>query len=225
MGYHGAQVFLDQFRIVADGFGNRAEDHAGLGQRLFEGGGYGNRVKYCVHGNAGQFFALVQGNAQLFVGFQQLRIHFIQALWHILFALGRGIIGNRVVVDFRVADMSPVRLFHFQPATIGFEAPFQHPFRLFLYGGKAGNDVFVQAGFERVGFDFSHETVFVFPFDQLFHLVVGGRHDRRSVILSSRACALCVIGSPYWAGGWVYSICCCRSGRSLREYALQSVFG
>ena len=123
----------------------------------------------------------MQGNAQLLVGFQQFRIHFIQTLGHVFLALGRGIVGNRVVVDFRVAHVGPVRLFHLEPATVGFQTPLQHPFRLFLNAGQAGDNVFIQAGLERVGFDVCYESVLVFPFDQLVHLLVGGRHDRRSV--------------------------------------------
>lgn len=123
----------------------------------------------------------MQGNSQLLVGFQKLGIDLIKALEHVFFALGGGIVGNRVVVDFRITHMGPVWLFHLDPTTIGFEAPFQHEFRLFLDCRKAGDNVFIQTGLERIGFDFCYETVLVFPFDQLVHLLVGGRHDRRSV--------------------------------------------
>jgi len=89
VGYDGTQVFLHQFGVVPDRLGNGAENDAGLGQRLLEGGGDGDRVEDRVHGHAGEFFPLMQGNAQLFIGSQQLRIDFVQALGHVFFALGR----------------------------------------------------------------------------------------------------------------------------------------
>ena len=205
VGHHGAQVLLHQFRIIADGLGDGAENHTGFGEGLLEGGCDGNGIEYCIDGYACQLFALMQGNTQFLVGSQKFRVHFVQALGHVLLALGRGIVGNRVVVDFRVAHVCPVRLVHFKPATVGFQAPFQHPLRLFLDAGKAGDNVFIKAGFEGVGFDVCYKSVLVFPFDQLVHLGVGGRHDRRSVF-SHRGLAPLVSPAASWAAGRMSSV-------------------
>ncbi len=74
----------------------------------------------------------MQRDAQLFIGTQQFRINIIQTLGHILFAFGRRVVGDILVIDFRKVDMRPLRLFHFKPATVGFEAPFEHELGLLL---------------------------------------------------------------------------------------------
>ena len=40
VGDHGTQVFLHQLRVIPDGFGNGAEDHAGFCQWFLERGGH-----------------------------------------------------------------------------------------------------------------------------------------------------------------------------------------
>src|SRR5690554_3539207 len=142
----------------------------------------------------------VQGDAQFFIGAQQLRINVVQALGHVFFFLGRGVVRDGVVVHLREVYVGPLRLVHFQPATVGLQAPFQHELRLLLDLGQAADYVFVEAGLEGVGFYLGHESVFVFPFDQLFHLFIGGRHDRRSVILSSGAWCLSGGAGLCWPG-------------------------
>ena len=187
---YAAQVFLHQFRILLYCLGNGAEDHAGFFQRFLEGGGYRNGIEDRINRYTGQLGPFVQGDSQFFIGAQQLRINVVQALGHVFFFLGRGVVGDGIVVHLREVHVGPFRLVHFQPATVGLQAPFQHELRLLLDLGQAADYVFVEAGLEGVGFNLGHESVFVFPFDQLFHLFIGGRHDRRSVILSSGAWCL-----------------------------------
>ena len=90
--HYRAQVFFDQLRVILDRFGDGTENNAGLGQWLLERCCYGNRIEDGINSHARQLFTLVQGDAQLFVGFQQFRIHFVQALGHVFRTLGRGVI-------------------------------------------------------------------------------------------------------------------------------------
>ena len=61
-------------------FGERAEDDARLRQLRLEGGGHGDAVEHRVHRDAGQDRLLLQRNAELLVGLEQLRIDLVQAL-------------------------------------------------------------------------------------------------------------------------------------------------
>jgi len=66
--------------MVLDRIRERAEDHARFAQLCLERGSHGDAVKHRVHGHAGQQLLLVQRNAQLGIGAEDLRINFIQAL-------------------------------------------------------------------------------------------------------------------------------------------------
>ena len=180
--HHGEQVLLDQFRVFADGLGDRAEDDAGLGQLLLERGHHRNRVEHCVHGHlaggvglafdviqlarlallahAGEDFLLLQRNAQLGVGRQQFRIHLVQRLGAGL-ALGCCVVVDVVEVDLRIVDLGPGGLVHLQPATIGVEALLEHPLGLFLLGRNEADHVFRQALGGHVGLDHGLEAVLV----------------------------------------------------------------
>ena len=78
--HDGAQIFAHQVGIIADGFGDRAEDHARLVQLFLEGGGDRDGIEHRVHRHAGQQLLLGQRNAELLVGLEQLGIDFVQAL-------------------------------------------------------------------------------------------------------------------------------------------------
>ena len=151
--HHRAEIFFHQVRIFMHGFRDRHEDHAGLFQLLAERGGDGHGVENGIDGHARrlarrlarrrcgfgrtfdaqQDFRLAQRDTQLFVGFEDFLRDVVNRL--ILRAgLGRGIVIIVLVVDGRIIDHRPGRLFHGQPAAIGRQAPFEQPFRLFLLG-------------------------------------------------------------------------------------------
>ena len=113
--HDAAEVLLDQLRVRLHGFGERAEDHAGLGQPRLERGGHRDAVEHGVDRHAGQARALVQRHAELGVGLQQLRVDFLQALGRIRLGLGRRVIGDGVVIDGRVVQVRPVRFAHVAP--------------------------------------------------------------------------------------------------------------
>ena len=64
--------------MLLDGLRDQAEDHPGLGEVFLEGGGHGDGIEHCIDGDAGQCRALVQRDAELFVGLQELGIHLPQ---------------------------------------------------------------------------------------------------------------------------------------------------
>ncbi len=87
--YHGAQILAYQFRMLLHGIRKGAEDHPGFAKLLPEGGGHGHRVEHGIHGHACQRGPLVQWNAKLLIGFQQLRVNLIQTFGAILFRFRR----------------------------------------------------------------------------------------------------------------------------------------
>ena len=70
--------------MLLHGLREGAEDDAGLGQLLFEGGRYRNAIEDGVDGDAGQSRPLMQRDPELVIGFEQLGVNLIQALGPIL---------------------------------------------------------------------------------------------------------------------------------------------
>ena len=170
--HHAAQIPAHQFRMLGDGLRDGAEDDAGLGQLLAEGGGHGHRIEDRVHGHAGQHLLLVQRNAELLVGFQKLRIHLVETLRRILLRLRGRVVGNGLVVDGLVMNVRPVRLGHRPPVAIGFQAPLGHPFRLVLLGRNQPDDVLVQPRRRGVRFDVGDEAGIVLVPHQRFDVAL-----------------------------------------------------
>ena len=114
--------------------GNRHEDHAGLFQLLAEGRGNRDRIEHRIDGNAGRFacggcgfcrafdteqnFSFAQRDTELFVGFENFLRNVVNRL--ILRAgFGGGVVVVILIIDGRIIDHRPGRLFHGQPAPIG----------------------------------------------------------------------------------------------------------
>ena len=76
-----AQIFPHQLGMIADRFGDRAEDHARFAELLLERRRDRHGIEHRVDRHAGQELLLVQRNAELLVGLQQLRIDFVEARW------------------------------------------------------------------------------------------------------------------------------------------------
>ena len=145
---------------------DRAEDHAGLGQLLLEGGDHGHAIEHGVDRNArraldaGEQLLLLQRDAELGVGLEQLRIDLGEAL-RPFGALRRGIVIEILEVDLGVVHVGPGRLLHGQPAAIGLEPPLEQPVGLALLRRDEADDLLVEAlrGLDR--FDVGVEAVFV----------------------------------------------------------------
>ena len=66
--------------VLLQGLREGAEDYPVLGQLLAEGGGDGNAVEDGVDGHASQTLLFFLWDAQLLIGAEKLRVHFVQAL-------------------------------------------------------------------------------------------------------------------------------------------------
>mmetsp|Transcript_34275 Transcript_34275/g.74971 ORF Transcript_34275/g.74971 Transcript_34275/m.74971 type:complete len:209 (-) Transcript_34275:399-1025(-) len=130
-GNHTAHVLLHQLGILLNCLGNRAEDNTRLRKLRPEGGSDGNRVEHCVDGHVRQTLLLIQRNAELVEGTEQLRIHIVQRV-QLGLLLGLGVVHHILVVDCRVVVVGPVGLLHGEPFAVGLEAEVEHPFRLTL---------------------------------------------------------------------------------------------
>ena len=162
--------------MLADGLRDRHEDHAGLLQLFLEGGHDRDGIEYRIDGDprrlhASEHFLLAQRNAELFIDLQNFRIDIFDRR-RAGRALRRGVIVDIVEIDLRIVDARPGRLFKRQPALIGPETPFKHPFRLLLLRRNETDDVFGQALGRLVHLDRRFQT----------HICTGphrsGRPDR-----------------------------------------------
>ena len=175
--------------MLADGFRDRHEDHAGLLQLFLEGRDDGHRIEDGVDGDLGLFdagedFLLAQRNAELLVGPQQFRVNLVERLRAAL-VLRSGIVIKVVEVDLRIVDARPGGLFHGQPAAIGLEAPFEHPVGLALLGRDEADDVLGKPLRGLVHLDLRLEAVLVLVDVNLTDLIDRFLH-RRHIVLQSR---------------------------------------
>ena len=139
-----------------------AEDDARLLQRLLVGGGDGNAVQHGVHGHAGQPFPLLEGDAQLVEGLQDLGVDLVQALGGVA-AGGGGVVVDVLVVDGVVVNVGPGRLLVLEPLPVpeGLEPPLQQPLGLFLLGRDEAYDVLAEPLGGQVGVDVDGEAPLV----------------------------------------------------------------
>ena len=156
----------------------RAEDNAGLRELFLEGRGDRDAVENGVNGHAGQPGALVQRDTELVIGFQQLRIDFVEALGAVFIRFGRRVVRDFLEVDGRVVHMRPFRLLHIEPLAIGAQPPFEHELGFILARRYGANDVLVEAGRQALGFDIGDETVLVSPVDELFEIFLFCCHGQ-----------------------------------------------
>ena len=116
--HHRTEIFLDQFGMVFDGIGERAEDDTGIGELFAKRRGDRHAVEYRIDRNARQCRSLVERDAELVVGFEQLGIDFFQALRSVIVvSLRRRIIRNTLIVDRFDVQFRPVRFAHRQPVS------------------------------------------------------------------------------------------------------------
>src|SRR5713101_1225919 len=177
VGDHRPEVLLDQLRMVLHRLGERAEDDACLGQLLLEGGGHRDAVEDGVHRDAGEHLLLLQRNAELAEGLEQLGIDLLEALRPRPLRLGRRVVDDVLVVDGRVADVLPARLLHAEPVVERLEAPLEHELGLVLLRRDEADDVFVQPARDGVRLDVGDEPVLVLPGGQVLESLCGGAHD------------------------------------------------
>ncbi len=186
--------------MLADGFGDRTEDHASLGKFCLERRDNRNTVEHGINSHAARCidvigwvavdfarialfahaskdFLLAQRNTKLFVSAKQFRVDFIKRLRARLI-LRRRIIIDVLEVDLGILDACPCWLFHGEPAFIGLQTPLKHPFRLVFLGGNEANDIFIKPLWCLLRFDCRFEAVLILVHVQAANLINGLLHCR-----------------------------------------------
>ena len=190
----GAEILLDDLRVLADRLRDRAEDDAGLGQLLLEGGHHRDGIEHRVDRHAGaldagQHRALLERNAELLVGGQKLRIDLVEALRSGRL-LRRGIVVDVLEIDLGIAHPRPGRLGHGQPAAEGRQPPFEHPFGLALLGRDIADGVLAEALLRLLQLDVGDEPILVLVDVDLADLIdrlANGWHSATPSTAASRA--------------------------------------
>lgn len=185
--HHAAEVLADEVGVLLDGLAHGAKDDAGLGEVSAKGGGDGDRVEDGVHRDVGEALLLVERDAELVEGAQELGVHLVEALL-LLLLLGLAVVRERLVVDGRVRVVRPRGLFHAEPAPEGAQAELEHPLGLVLLGADGAHDVLVQARGERVGLNHRLEAVLVGAVEHLLEVALL-RLDH--VLLRDLCCNAC----------------------------------
>ncbi len=138
---------------------------------VLEGRRDGDAVEHRVDGHAGEPLLFLEGNPELVVRVEQLRVDLVEAL-ELLLRLRRRVVVHVLVVDLRVVDLRPGGLVpfleHLQESPIGLEPPLEEPFRLFLLRGDQPHGVFAETLGHELGLDIGLEAVFVFAVGELF---------------------------------------------------------
>ena len=147
VGHNGADVLPHEVRVVLDCLRHGAKNDAVLGELLLERSGDGHAVENGVHGHTGQSLLLFQGDAQLLVGLENLRVHLVQAL-QLLHRLGGRVVDDVLEVHRRVVNVGPARplllVQQGEEVVVRLETPLQHPLRFVLLCGNESDYVFVQ---------------------------------------------------------------------------------
>jgi len=100
-----AEVLAHEIWMVLDGFGEGAEDDAGLGKLLLEGRGDRHRVDDRVHRHAAEALLLREGDPELVEHRPQLGVDLVEARQCGL-GLGRCVVADVLIIDGRIADVS-----------------------------------------------------------------------------------------------------------------------
>ncbi len=161
--------------MVLDRFGERAEDHAGLGERRLEGRGDRDRVDDRVDGDIAEQLLLVQRDAELVEHLADLGIDVVHAVEHRLLPRRRPV-ADRLVVDRGDLQLGPVGLVHLRPRLVRGQPPLEQPLGLVLLRRDQPDDVLVQPRRRDVGVELGAEAVLVAPFGQFLDFSQGFAH-------------------------------------------------
>ena len=162
--------------MIVDRVGEGAKDDAGLAELILESRCDGNAVEHGIHRDAGQARALVQRNAELGVGREQLRIYFIETLRRVGRSARRRVVGYVLVIDGLVMHPGPYRFLHGQPMPERLQAPVEQKLRLALFLGYRGHDTFVETRRQAVGFDIRDKAMPVFLANERFDILRFAGH-------------------------------------------------
>ena len=131
-----------------------------FGQLLLVGRGDRHAVEHRIHSHIGEALLLAERNPELVEGFQQLRVHLVEA-GLLLLLLRRRVINDVLVIDRRIAESRPVGLTHLEPLPVGTQAKLQQEGRLLLLAGDQSHHVLTEALGDLFRFDIGDEAVLV----------------------------------------------------------------
>src|SRR4051812_44562058 len=106
--------------MLAESLAERAEDDSVLRELRLHRRSDRHRIEDRVDGDAGEELLLVQWDAELLVGLQQLRIYLVERSQRLL-RHRRRVVAGALIVDRAIADVGPVWLLHGLPAAEGLE--------------------------------------------------------------------------------------------------------
>src|SRR3989441_3378285 len=136
-------------------------------------------VKYRIDGHTREQLLFFEWNAKFLVCPEEFRIQFLQALQTWL-PLGSRIIGNILIIDGSILDVSPLRLslrlLQRLPVPVSLKPPLKHELRFVLLGRDQANDVFIQALGDPFFLNISDEAPLVFSLGQISNRVDVGTH-------------------------------------------------
>ena len=191
VGHDRAEIFPDQLRVIVHRLGKGAKDDPHFAEFLFERRRHRDTVKDRIHRDPGENLLLSEGDTQLLVGRQQLRVHFIEALGPLAGCPGRRIVDDPLVIDRRIVDIGPfwlrLRLCQLLPMTVCLQTPIEHPFGLVLLGRDQADDLFVESGRNSIFFNLCDKPVLVFPVCQGLHCAFPLAHQFTSPLLKTLA--------------------------------------
>ena len=127
-----------------------------------------NTVDNRINCHPGQPFLFFKRNTQFFKSPPEFRIDLIKTVGFYLLLWCR-IINDILVVDWRITDIGPGRLFHFQPVAKGFQSPFQQPGGFILLRRNKTYGVFIQTFRSLICFNISNKTIFILAKNRLFY--------------------------------------------------------
>ena len=137
-----------------------------LGQLFLVGGSDGNAIKNSVYSHICEALLLTQGDTKLIEGFEQLRIHLIEA-GLLIALLGSRVINNILKINLRIAKGGPIGHLHPQPLAIGAQSEFEQKGRFVLFARNQAHHILTEALGDFFGFDVSHEPVLIRLTDEI----------------------------------------------------------
>ena len=172
------EVLAHQLGVVAHRVGERAEDHADLGEARLERRRDRNRVDDGVDGDSGESFLLGERDPELLEHLADLRIDLIQTRRRRALDLRGRPVTHVLVVDRLEPNVRPRRRFQRQEMTKRAETPFEQPFRFVLLRGDEPDDRFRKAFGRDLGVERRDESVLVLAVDELLNAgLCLTRHD------------------------------------------------
>src|SRR3989442_12601709 len=130
--------------MSVDGRGKREKEDPELREPVLERRRDGDAVQDRIDRDASEALLLLKRNPELRIQVPDLRIEVLEAV-HRLLRLRSGVVDDVLIVDRRIGDVRPLRLFHREPVTGRPQTPLEEPIRPPLLSGNEPDEVLVGA--------------------------------------------------------------------------------